>query len=178
MHKTDGMKRRTRNPPNFFESWERKKEQARGQLLTLRANVLGPNTGLDYTDWMKTLPEHPLSARERLLQIGALGGPIPFEALHYGLGARPHGRFRNWWFVYLANAKKPETAPRLEIWIGSKKGVVELYVYVIGARALSTPPRSARPAVLTGSLGDCFAHARDLLSVVDAEHRLASERNP
>lgn len=162
------MKRRTRRSPDFFTSWETKREEARRQLLHLRANVLGANTGLDYTDWMKTLPEHPHSARERLLQIGALGGPIPFEALHYGLGARPHARFRNWWFVYLANAKRPGEGPRLEVWVGSKKGVVELY-----DRSLNTPPRSAKSAVFTGSLGDCFAHARDLLSVVDAEHRLS-----
>lgn len=160
------MKRRTRNPPDFLTKWAHRKEEAIASLVALRAEVLGPNTGANYLAWTDTLPEHPRSARERFLQIAAVGGPIPFEALAYKLVAQPHRRFRNWWHLML-KGPTASTLPHLEMWTGSRKNVVELY-----APDRNFPPRAASCAFFTGTLAECLQRAHDHLAVEDASQRL------
>ncbi len=165
------MKRHTRNPQDFLTKWGRQREEAIKALIALRAEVIGAHRvgemcpRPDFTAWMDTLPEHPRSARERFLQIIAFGGPIPFEALSYKLAAQPHRRFRNWWHVYL---RSPHGigGPRVEMWIGSRRRIAEVYEDQLRQAA----------CIFKGTLAECFQFAHAHLAVEDASERLGGDR--
>ena len=89
--------------------------KARVQLYQLREKVLGVEASIGH-HWSETLPPHPDSARERFLQICAVGGAEAFEAMLKGLVLRPLA-MRNCWLVHSGDPDAPGGHYQLNLWI-------------------------------------------------------------
>jgi hypothetical protein len=162
---------------------------AREKLYQLREQVLGVGVP-DVRHWSETLPPHPASARERFLQICAMGGAECFEAAMHGVVLRPHN-IRNSWIVSSGDPdERVGGSYQLHLWIRP------------GGRGESTRPHTARGCgaelhdswatvsrnpkrrtrrghiIHRGTLSQCLGHAKVLFTSWDATRRLGGKPEP
>lgn len=162
------------------------KADAREQLYKLRESVLGVGHEAVHR-WQEALPEHPASFRERFLQICALGGALPFEALGYGVTLRPMSH-RNEWLVQSLNT---DGQYQLHLWVHPKAPRYSTRPWTIhGCDAElhdgwnTDSWRRTRKRVRTGKIivrgtvRECFEMARQLFTSWDAIARLGGQPEP
>lgn len=141
--------------------WEEDIQRAKDELRFLRVQHLGR-----FAPAETRLPA-PYAAKERFLEICALGGAICFEARLLGLNLQPHVRRNVWAFKDCSRSRE------LFLWVRPRSNKFKPW-----DAELVFPAKPPRKTVFKGSVTECLKHAKHQFDIDEAAIRLGGEIAP